>query len=122
MKHEVSKIRLMELANLTPMNEAVDFTDFAKIEAGVRDVFSGIKTLPGTAKEKLELAKTGIALATLSAIGENLSTNVKISPAGKARLTTAMDTIKQATSIEAVEKALLDALASYSNFRRSRKV
>jgi hypothetical protein len=102
--------------NENTVNEDVDFS---KMEAGVRDVFNGIKPLPGTAKEKLELAKTGIAIATLNAIGQNLGAGHSMSPAGKARLTTAMDAIKQATSIEAVEKALLDALASYADSEKS---
>jgi hypothetical protein len=112
MKHETTKQRLQELANINPINEAVDYS---KMEAGLKDVFDGIKVMPLSDVEKLNLAKTGIGLAALNAIGQKLKTGQNVSAAGKARLTAAMEAMKQATSVDEVQQALLDALIDLAN-------
>ncbi len=111
MKTNSTKQRLQELANITPINEG----DYSKMEAGLKDVFDGIKIMPLSDVEKLNLAKTGIGLAALNAIGQKLKTGQNVSAAGKARLTTAMEAMKQATTIDGVQQALLDALIDLSN-------
>jgi len=56
MKQTTSKVRLMELANLTPMNEAVDPNQMLKLEVTIKagtliDMFGGAEVLAATVND-----------------------------------------------------------------------
>jgi hypothetical protein len=82
---------------------------------GIKGAFNAIRSLPLPDNAKLKMAKTGVGIATLNAIGQKISASQNVSPEGKARLEKAMAAIKQATSIDEVEQALLDAVINYAS-------
>jgi hypothetical protein len=86
-----------------------------QMTAGIKDAFDAVRSLPLPDNAKLGIAKTGIGIATLNAIEQKISAGQNISPEGQARLQKAIATIKQATSIEEIEQALLDAVINYSS-------
>jgi len=56
MKQTTSKVRLMELANLTPMNEAVDPNQMLKLEVTIKagkliEMFGGAEVLAATVND-----------------------------------------------------------------------
>jgi hypothetical protein len=86
-----------------------------QMTGGIKGAFNAIRSLPLPDNAKLKMAKTGVGIATLNAIGQKISASQNVSPEGKARLEKAMAAIKQATSIDEVEQALLDAVINYAS-------
>jgi len=95
----------------SPLNE----NNIDQLKSGIKGAFDAVRSLPLPDNAKLGMAKTGIGIATLNAIGQKISAGQKVSPEGQARLQKAMATIKQATSIEEIEQALIDALSDYAS-------
>jgi len=83
--------------------------------AGIKGAFDSIRSLPLPGDTKFEMAKTGVGLATLNAISQKLAASQNVSPGGQARLQKAVEAIKQATSIEEIEQALIDAVTDYAS-------
>ena len=95
--------------------EDLNENNIDQLKSGIKGAFDAVRSLPLPDNAKLGMAKTGIGIATLNAIGQKLEAGQKASPEGKARLEKAMATIKQATSIEEIEQALIDALDNYAS-------
>ena len=95
----------------SPLNE----NNMDQMKSGIKGAFDAVRSLPLPSNAKLEMAKIGVGFGTLKALTQKLEAGQKSSPEGKARLEKAMATIKQATSIEEIEQALIDALDNYAS-------
>lgn len=97
--------------------EDLNENNIDQLKSGIKGAFDAVRSLPLPSNAKLEMAKIGVGFGTLKALTQKLEANQKASPEGKARLEKAMATIKQATSIEEIEQALIDALDNYASTR-----
>jgi hypothetical protein len=92
----------------TPMNPQ-------EMIAGIKGAFDQIKAMPLADDQKLGIAKTGLAMGILNALGQKLQAGQTVSPQGQARLQKTTAAVKQATSIDQVEQALIDAINNYAS-------
>ena len=111
MKHETTRKRLMELANINEL-EQQEIDNFKK---GLDDAFDGIENMPIDNASKLKVAKAGIGMSVLAVLTKKyLKVGTDNMPAAsKERLKKMQMSIDQAQDVQGVKQALLDALEDF---------